>query len=200
MLAVSLQKISDRVRQILGLRAFPAEGALKVQPSDVARQLYRDIVAQAREPVFYGTYKVPDTPDGRFDMIALHAALVMRRLRAEAALSPDIAQALFDQMFAEFDESLREMGVGDLKVGRVVKGMAKGFYGRLASYGSCLDANDRTGLEDALRRNVYRHAAADTATVAALADYVIGEAARLAVADPARLVTDGLKFRAPAPR
>lgn len=131
-------------------------------------------------------------------MIALHAAMVMRRLRAEPDVSPAVGQALFDHMFAEFDESLREMGVGDLRVGKVVKAMAKGFYGRLAAYGRCLDTDDRDGLMDALRRNVYRHREPSSEAVSRLADYVVAEAHWLAARPAAQLLADGLRFRAPS--
>jgi Uncharacterized conserved protein len=166
-------------------------------PAAAARQLHHEILAQARSAVFYEAFGVPDTPDGRFDMIALHAALVMRRLRADPTVSPAVAQFLFDQMFAGFDESLREMGVGDLRVGKVVKALAKGFYGRLAVYGSCLDAVDHQGLQDALRRNVYRHCEPDRNKVSALTDYVFAEAEWLAQRSGEHLLAEGVRFRVP---
>ena len=198
MLTAALQSLGQRVRRILGAHSAGTSAGETLPPAALARQLYREIVAQARCPIFYDVYAVPDTPDGRFDMIALHAALVLRRLRGESSVPPTVSQALFDHMFAEFDESLREMGVGDLRVGKVVKGMARGFYGRLASYGQCLDRDDRDGLCEALRRNVYRHGAADERVIGELAAYVMAEASRLARGDAAQLITDGPKFQQPA--
>lgn len=194
MLTPSLSRLGQWAsRTILGRRGPGATLA----PVAAARQIHHDIVTQARSAIFYEAYGVPDTPDGRFDMIALHAALVMRRLRADPTVSPDVAQALFDQMFAGFDESLREMGVGDLRVGKVVKAMAKGFYGRLAVYGGCLDEGDHEGLQDALRRNVYRHGEPDRSKVSALADYVFSEAGWLAERTGELLLAEGVRFRAP---
>ena len=116
--------------------------------------LYGAIVAQARHPVFYRDFGVPDTVDGRFEMIALHVFLVLHRLKAEPG-TEDFRQALFDTMFADMDRSLREMGVSDLSVGRHVKNMAKGLYGRIAAYeGGLADAQD-AALGEAIRRNVY---------------------------------------------
>ena len=101
---------------------------------DSADQLYRRLVRQARDPVFYLHLGVPDTPDGRFDMIILHAFLVIRRLKAEHERTVGLAQAIFDLMFADMDQNLREMGVGDLGVSKRIKGMAEACYGRTVAY------------------------------------------------------------------
>lgn len=123
----------------------------------VAHKVYVRIVARARQPALYLDCGVPDTPDGRFDMIALHAALVLRRLRRDRPSTDALAQAVFDLMFADLDQNLREMGVGDLAVGKRIKAMAKGFYGRLAAYERGLQDPAGSALADALKRNVYRH-------------------------------------------
>ena len=104
-----------------------------------ASLLYEAIVGQARRPEFYRGLGVPDTIQGRFEMIALHAFLVLRQLRADGPGAARLAQALFDLMFADFDRSFRELGAGDLGVGRRVKTLAKAFYGRLVAYGAGLD-------------------------------------------------------------
>ena len=113
---------------------------------DAARALYKTAVARARDPVFYARYAVPDSLDGRFDMIALHVFLVLHRLKQEGDPTKALAQILFDTMFADMDESLRELGVGDLSVGRRVKTMAEALYGRIAAYQAALDADDEDEL------------------------------------------------------
>ncbi|MDA0676224.1 MAG: ubiquinol-cytochrome C chaperone family protein [Proteobacteria bacterium] len=135
-----------------------------------ARTLYGQAVAQARQPVFYTTLGVADLPDGRFEMVALHVHALLRHLRADLA-ARELAQALFDHMFFDMDVNLREMGVGDLAVGRRIKAMAERFYGRIAAYDRGLDdAGD--ALETALRRTVYDGAPpADERAPARLADY-----------------------------
>src|SRR5262245_48094906 len=95
--------------------------------------LYAAAIAQARQPVFYAGLRVPDTVDGRFELVALHVFLILQRLKSEPEATP-FAQALFDTMFADMDRNLREMGVGDLSVGKKVKAMAQGLYGRIAAY------------------------------------------------------------------
>jgi cytochrome b pre-mRNA-processing protein 3 len=117
--------------------------------------LYAGIVAQARRSEFFTTLEIPDSLDGRFETLALHAFLVLSRLKAEPAVAArDLAQALFDTLFADMDRSLREMGASDLGVGRRVKAMAQGLYGRMQAYDLGLKEGDAL-LEAALRRNLY---------------------------------------------
>src|ERR1700761_8191908 len=119
-----------------------------------AHATYVSIVERAREPEFFLRLDVPDTLDGRFEMIALHMFLVLNRLKAEHEATSEFAQALFDAMFADLDRSLREMGASDIGVGKRVKEMAKGFYGRIAAYEEGLEGDDHT-LGEALKRNLY---------------------------------------------
>jgi cytochrome b pre-mRNA-processing protein 3 len=144
--------------------------------------LYAAAIAQARQPVFYARLGVPDTVDGRFDMVALHVFLVLQRLKAEPEAAA-FAQALFDTMFADMDRNLREMGVGDLSVGKKVKAMAQALYGRIAAYEAGMAADEET-LQAALRRNLYGTlkdgAAPAAADLAVMAAYLRASAAGLA--------------------
>lgn len=144
-----------------------------------ARRLYVDAVHQARQPEFYLHWDVPDTADGRFDMVVLHVVLVMRRLKRDHDQAAGTAQALFDLMFADMDQNLREMGVGDMVIGKRVKAMAKSFYGRLAAYDLALSAEDDIALGAALRRNLYRKCSPSDGAVTAMASYVRRESAKL---------------------
>jgi cytochrome b pre-mRNA-processing protein 3 len=107
--------------------------------------VYRRVVERAREPLFFAEWGVPDTLDGRFETLSLHAFLVFNRLKADPAATEVFAQDLFDTMFADLDRGLRE---------RHVKAMARGLYGRLSAYERGLKEGD-AALEDALRRNLY---------------------------------------------
>ena len=120
-----------------------------------ADALYFRAVEQARQAKFYAYMGVPDTVDGRFDMIALHVFLILRRLKQENVKSQATAQALFDTMFTDMDRGLRELGAGDLGVGRRVKIMAKAFYGRVAAYDQGLMSDDGNLIE-AILRNIFR--------------------------------------------
>ncbi|WP_018697724.1 ubiquinol-cytochrome C chaperone family protein [Amorphus coralli] len=117
--------------------------------------LYRSIVAQARHPVFYRDWSVADTVDGRFEMLVLHLVLSVERLRGEnRAISP-AGQAVFDLFLKDMDRSLREMGVGDLSVGKRMKKLGKQVYGRFDAFGPALAAGDRQTLAEAIDRNVF---------------------------------------------
>src|ERR1041384_3209016 len=143
-----------------------------------AELAYRCVVDQARQPGFFSDIGVPDTIDGRFELICLHAFRSLHRLKGEKPPAPELGQRFFDTMFADFDRSLREMGTGDLSVGREVKRMAEAFYGRVAASEEGLAGSDAV-LQPALARNLYGTAPPAPAQLAAMAAYVRREAAGL---------------------
>lgn len=161
-----------------------------------AYQLYCRLVAAARAPYFYTTLAVPDTLDGRFDLVGLYGILVIRRVQAEPPPGPALAQAVFDAMFSDMDLNLREMGVGDLSVGKKVKQMWEALHGRAASYLPALAAGDATGLAEALGRNVWR-GAAPAGAAERLARLALAESAHLAGQDFAALARGEVAFLAP---
>jgi cytochrome b pre-mRNA-processing protein 3 len=141
--------------------------------------LYGAAVAAARDPFLYASLGVADTLDGRFDMVCLHAVLLVRRLQHEPEPGPSLAQAVFDAMFSDMDVTLREMGVGDLSVGRRVRAMWEAFNGRAHAYDAALSAADPLALEAALVRNVWRGTTPPEGCAAKLARLVRGRAADL---------------------
>lgn len=116
-------------------------------------RLYGAIVAQARLPSFYMDYAVPDTPEGRFDLLVLHVHLVFRRLTGDEA-TRDTAQQLFDYFIADMDAALRELGVGDLKVGKKMRGVGEAYYGRANAYDAALKDTGEQALSTVLGRNI----------------------------------------------
>lgn len=161
-------------RMLLSLKSLIGADATTA----AARQLYAAIVARARDQVFYRDLGVPDTPAGRFDMVALHAFLVMERLGRETDAAK-LSQSLFDVMFMDIDHNLREMGVGDLGVGKKVKKLAQQFYGLSAAYREGLAAGDDV-LAAALCRNLYCAGAAPGGPLRAMTGYLRELAAGLA--------------------
>ena len=139
---------------------------------DTAFTLYGSIVAQARRPYFYSDLKVVDTVEGRYDMIIMHAFLLFHRLKGENENAKKLGQVVFDTMFKDIDQSLREMGVGDMGVGRRVKKMASSFYGRVAAYDKALAAEDNVDLEQAIARNIFNKTEADELVLRHLATYM----------------------------
>ncbi len=164
----------------------------------IAAELYVKLVEQARSPAFFTACGVPDTLDGRFEALALHAFLVFHRLKREAPPAPDFAQALFDHMFADMDLSLREIGVTDFSIGKKVKAMGRGFYGRIVAYDRGLEAEDPEALESALRRNLYGTAEPAAGQVRAVAAYLRREVAALAAQPVAGFLAADVRF-GPAP-
>lgn len=145
-------------------------------------ELYGAAVAAARDPALFAALGVPDTVEGRFDLVSLHVGLLIRRLRTDGdARGPALAQAVFDAMFADMDLNLREMGVGDLSVGKRVRGMWEAFHGRALAYEAALDSQDPAALAEALARNVWRGAAPEgsaprlAAVARARADHLAGQ-------------------------
>lgn len=136
-----------------------------------AAALYVSIVAQARSPAFYAALGAPDTVNGRFDLIVIHAMLAMRRLRDKGQAAAELSQALFDYMFQDMDRSLRELGVGDMGIGKHIKKMAKAFYGRAAEYETGLDG-DADVLKNALRQNILRTTEPADTALASWSDYL----------------------------
>ncbi|MEQ1771125.1 MAG: ubiquinol-cytochrome C chaperone family protein [Devosia sp.] len=148
----------------------------KSAPDAAVYSAYNFIVAQSRQPRFYADWGVPDTVTGRFDMISLHLALLLRRLKADES-AKGFGQQLVNLFFSDMDRSLREMGVGDLSVPKKIGNMGKLFYGTLNALDESLTSTDAAALEPMLVRNIYGGTANPGA--AALAGHLRAEAAAL---------------------
>jgi cytochrome b pre-mRNA-processing protein 3 len=158
------------------------------------RSCYEAIVAAARHPAFYAEWAVPDTLDGRFDMISLHAFLVLDRLKGT---EQSFRQELVDELFADMDRSLREMGVGDLSVGKKVRKMAEVFYGRVAAYNLALEG-PAGALEAALARNIFADSQ-DGPWPVLLAAHVRDQRTHLASQDAGAIAGGSVHFKEPTP-
>ncbi|HEV2677116.1 MAG TPA: ubiquinol-cytochrome C chaperone family protein [Aliidongia sp.] len=159
-----------------------------------AAAVHRAAVDQARLVPFYADHGVPDTLDGRFEMIVLHAFLVLHRLSAHPE-AQKFGQALYDVLFGDMDRALREMGTGDLSVGKQVKRMAEGFAGRIKAY---RDGLAGTGdLREALRRNLYGTASPREEDLDFMAAYLQCQVAELAGQDAAAITAGTAVFAAP---
>jgi cytochrome b pre-mRNA-processing protein 3 len=159
-------------------------------------RLYGTIVAQARLPFFYTDYGVPDTVDGRFEMIVLHQALVVRRSGREPATSP-IGPALFDRLCRDLDHNLREMGVGDLTVPKRMRAYGEAYFGRARAYDRALGVGNEEACAAALARNVLG-LAVPTPEARRLARYVAQTARELDHLGAHELAGGLLRFPDPA--
>jgi cytochrome b pre-mRNA-processing protein 3 len=160
--------------------------------------LYGMIVAQARIPAFYTDYGIPDTVQGRFELLVLHLVLVLhglnRRSRTTGAFGgwwrrESLGQLLFDAFCRDLDANLREMGVGDMGVPRRMRRFGEEFYGRQAAYQAALDGSDPEALENALARNIFELGTVE-ARVIRLASYTRAAAAQLEDADVDAFASD----------
>ena len=118
-----------------------------------AETLYAALAGQSRAPEFYAVAGVPDTPEGRFDLLAAHMFLVIDRLRRESPETDRLVRLVQEVFFERLDAALREMGVGDLSVGRKIRALSEAFYGRYSAYETGVRNNDGA-LGAALARNV----------------------------------------------
>ena len=165
----------------------------RIAPSGTIEAIYGMIVTQAREPSFYRDMAVPDTVNGRFDLLVLHLWLVLRRLRT-AEGGPGLSQALFDRFCSDMDDNLREMGVGDLTVPKRMQAFGEAFYGRTAAYELALEAGDEP-LAQALCKNILNGEGIENAR--RLAHYAKATITRLDQQDEAAILAASWKFPVP---
>jgi hypothetical protein len=157
--------------------------------------LYGVIVAQSRAAAFYSAYGVPDTMDGRFDLIVLHIVVLLARLDRLGPSARGIGQTLFDLFCRDLDANLREMGVGDLAVPKRMREFGEAFYGRQAAYLAAFGTPDAQALEKALARNIFAGVNGDGPR--RLARYMRALARRFEAADPQSLLHGAVAFPDP---
>ena len=181
--------------------ASAAEGTIGVKMSffkkdptlEAGEALYAAAVEQARSPVFYADFGTPDTVEGRFEQVALHVYLILRRLKDDQPGAKKVGQKLFDVMFQNMDDALRELGVGDMSIGRKIRTLAGNFYGRVAAYEDSLSGGgDKDDLKRALGRNIFEDEEASEAAL--LADYVRNAAAFIEAQPVPRIVGGIVRF------
>jgi cytochrome b pre-mRNA-processing protein 3 len=165
---------------------------------ETIERLYGAIVAQARLPEFYSALRVPDTTEGRFDLLVLHVYLFFRRLAAEDKETRAVGQGVFDRFVQDMDDSLREIGTGDLAVPKRMRAMGEAFYGRAEAYDAALRSDDDAVLMRALHRNVYGGIECAESAVPLLARYVRETESALASIDAHAIARGQIPF--PVPR
>jgi len=167
---------------------------------EAGKALYAAAVGQARKPALYRDLAAPDTAEGRFEVYSLHVMLLLDRLRHPASEAgpeaAEVSQALFDTYLKDLDHALRELGVGDLSVGRKMRKLGEAFYGRGKSYDAAFAAlPDKAALEALLVRTVYAGVAADAAP--RLVAYVLAQRRALAAQPMADLLAGRVAWSAP---
>jgi cytochrome b pre-mRNA-processing protein 3 len=166
----------------------------RLAPRGTIEAIYGMIVTQAREPLFYRDLAVPDTVNGRFDLLLMHLWLVLRRLKS-AQGGKELSQALFDHFCNDMDANLREMGVGDLTVPKRMQAFGEAFYGRTAAYDLAV-ADSREALAQALCKNILNGGHIEDAR--RLAYYAEAASEALAGLDDATVQRASWRFPSPA--
>jgi cytochrome b pre-mRNA-processing protein 3 len=123
---------------------------------EAAERTFQLLTRAWRNPDLFGEGRFADDPDGRFEACALYAAVLFTRLAGRGGQAEELGQAVFDIQFKAFDQALRDLGVGDVHVGKRIRVMAESFYGRLAAYRPALEADDAAGLAEAVARNLFQ--------------------------------------------
>ena len=154
--------------------------------------IYVQLVEQARLPEFYTQLGVPDTLDGRFEMISLHLFLVLEAMKSHFTELPHwkpLSGLVIESFFADMDRSLREMGVGDTGIKRRIKAMASAFYGRVDAYYTAIESPEQ--WHEVLKRNVYatRDDEPNEAQLSTLTTYI--QASHKALKDNIKEKVDG---------
>jgi cytochrome b pre-mRNA-processing protein 3 len=166
------------------------------QSERIAAALYGAIVAQARQPALYADLSVPDSVSGRFEMILLHLVLLSRRLKTAGEEARKAGQEAFDLFCTDMDNSLREMGVGDLAVPKKMREVGEAYFGRSAAYEAGLSTGDVEGLAAAFDRIVYE-GRAPAGVSEAMARYSLAGAEELRRQDEAAIMAGGPAFPNP---
>ena len=161
------------------------------RPAQAAgRALFVSLQAQARTPDLYARLGAPDTVEGRFEVYVLHLVMVLHRLKGQGEQAGEVAQTTFDTFLKNLDEGLRDMGVGDLSVGKKMRKLGEAVYGRIRSYDVAFAAPDMAAaLGPVVARTVFQ-GRAEAPDPAPLANYV-ADAVRELEAQPIEAVLRG---------
>jgi cytochrome b pre-mRNA-processing protein 3 len=143
----------------------------RAEISHKAGELYGSVVTAARQPAFYEVIGVPDTPEGRFELVALHLFLAIESLRQEDASAEKLTQCMIEVFVDDMDDCMRELGVGDLTVPKKVKRAAAAFYERATIYRRDL-AKTGPNLSTSLDSYILADASERRADTGALARYM----------------------------
>ena len=129
----------------------------KYQKKNLIDSFYQKIVNVSRNKVFYTKLNVPDTLDGRFDLLSLFSIILIFSLSKSGEKGIELSQILFDKIFLDLDLSLRELGAGDAGVHIKIKNMISSYMGRQKAYCVCFENNNYIELEKSFIRNIYRN-------------------------------------------
>ena len=140
-------------------------------------KIYQNIVKISRSKFFYIDYNLEDTFETRFDLIIFHSFMIFFYYKSINIKKSNIPQSLFDHMFNDFENNLREMGFGDLAVNKKMKVFVRAFYGRLSQYSKSLDlvknVGDKSLLEQTILNNIFKGKLSEKEYITMFVDYLL---------------------------
>ena len=164
----------------------------------IAKKLYKKAVGQARQPVFYLSLQIPDSPRGRFDLIVLHTFLILHILKNKAfSDSEKLAQDLFDIMCSDIENNLREMGVSDQRIGKNVESLADQIYAKILVYDNAILRSNKEKLKQTILENLYQGIAGANASVKIMVNYFLKEVSSLEKIPEQELLSGRISFSLP---
>jgi cytochrome b pre-mRNA-processing protein 3 len=166
----------------------------RLDRSRTARKLYGSSVTQARQPVFYANWGIPDTPQGRFEMVVLHVALLVRRLTREGPAGQRLGRAVNEQFIVDMDDTMREMTFGDLRVPREIKQVTTALLDRHKAYADALGETEPVELQEVIAAQLRYLGDSGQFDIVHLADYIRRAASALDLVPGARLLDGNLEW------
>lgn len=140
-------------------------------------KIYQNIVERSRSKFFYIDLFIDDTFEGRFDLIIFHAFIIFYYYKQKELKDINLSQKIFDHMFGDFENNLREMGFGDIAVNKKMKIFIKAFYGRISEYSKSIDLyfskKDKTLLKETILNNIYKGKINNSDVVEGFAEYMV---------------------------
>ena len=145
--------------------------------SRVIEEIYQNIIEKSRLKYFYLDKEVKDSLESRFDLIIFHSFVIFQFFREMKIVNSSLPQNLFDFMFKDFENNLREMGFGDVAVNKKMKVFISAFYGRVSNYSMGVEIyrvkNDKTKLFNSIKNNIYKDKMVSSKNVSFFVEYLI---------------------------
>lgn len=171
----------------------------KKKRNNAAHSLFSAVIEHSRVIKFYESYSVEDSLDGRFDLMSIHMAVVIEKLDHHKELKnvTEYKRVLQEIMFDNLDLTLREIGVGDLGVGKKIKVMAEAFYGRMIAYQNLFSVKNDAEMSDTLNRNLYREKTIETQVLKNMVSYVYEQYEFIMKQDIGAILEGKIEFQLP---
>ena len=149
----------------------------KTKDTSNVKDIYQSIIDNSRSKIFYLDLDIDDSFESRFDLVILHSFIIFQYFIENGDKKNQLSQSLFDFMFHDFENNLREMGFGDIAVNKRMKKFISAFYGRILSYSNSYaeykENNSILSFSYAIKKNIYKNKKTADEKVNIISDYVV---------------------------